>query len=283
MRRRKEVNKFFNVQENFEEIIKENLKEDTLVRLKQIETGWTNIVFEAIGKENTYFFRFPRNDFWAKMILKDCAFAMFIYNKTSLKTPEIKLYYDNGRPFTMHKKIEGICLTEKLEELSYQDMKQIAQDITKFINELSHISKENLPTKCNVTLLEFLDELAKLHFVDSSLWRYEFFKSNHMDDFLVHGDLNPGNIIVNNENQVIAVIDFCFAGIGNPYADISRIIGRSPLEFKEIMIREYEGQLKTKLNRETLDKFIQVWEDIDQGYIGYIRKNSPDIILPEIV
>lgn len=271
---------FFKPTENFNKIIEKYFKQEEIKSIKQITTGWTNIVMEVVTIDNTYFFRFPRDDFWSKMIIKDCKFGSFIYGKTSFQTPQIKLCYDEGRPFSIHKKIEGICLNECIENLSNEAMTNIANDISKFICELGNIDIKELPEECNITLLDFLDELANTHFDDINLWQYEYFESMHIDNCLVHGDLNPGNIILDKDYNVIGIIDFCFAGIGNPYADTSRIIGRSPTDFSKIMIEKYEEHSKEKVNNDTLERFIQVWNDIDKGYISYIRNNNPDIKLP---
>ena len=64
-----------------------------------------------------YFFRFPRDNFWIRTIVKDYEFAKFISGKTDFNTVKLELLYDNGRPYSMHKKIEGTPLAEKMNEL----------------------------------------------------------------------------------------------------------------------------------------------------------------------
>lgn len=276
--------KYFKPEENYNEIIGKFIEPDNIKSINQIITGWTNIVFEAATKDDiSYFFRFPRDDFWSKMMIKDCAFCEFINGKTSFRTPELKLCFNEGRPFSMHQKIEGTVLTERLSDLSDKGMENIAEDISRFIYELSNVDPKGLPKECNVTILDFLDELANTHFADIKYWQYDYFKDKHTEKNLVHGDLNPGNIIVDDENNVVAVLDFCFAGAGNPYADISRIIGRSPLTFKKIMMNKYEDYTNTKLDNNMLDRFVDVWTDIEIGYVDYIRKHNPDIKLPDAV
>ena len=275
--------KFFIPDENLGEVITKTLKPIEVKEIKPISTGWTNIVFEAITEgEGSYFFRFPRDDFWAKMMVKDYHFCKFIEGKTSFKTPKLELFFDQERPYSVHKKIEGTVLTEKLNELTSNDMQVIAKDVSKFICELKDISQDDLPEECKVTLLDFLDELANVHFSDLSLWQYEYVKSKHTNKHLVHGDLNPGNMIVDENNNLVAVIDFCFAGLGNPYADVSRVIGRSPSGLKKIMINSYEEKTNTKIDEEMLERFVKVWTDIETGYIDYIRNNNPDIKLPSL-
>ena len=54
---------FFKIEDNFEKIIKNALKNRTIKTLNQITTGWTNIVYEVETDDGNYFFRFPRDEF----------------------------------------------------------------------------------------------------------------------------------------------------------------------------------------------------------------------------
>lgn len=41
------IKSYFTTEENFEEIIKNTLKNKEIIQIKPITTGWTNIVFEV--------------------------------------------------------------------------------------------------------------------------------------------------------------------------------------------------------------------------------------------
>ena len=62
--------KYFSLDENFEEIIKNALKEHEIKEMHQISTGWTNIVYEVETNDGNYFLRFPRDDFYFSSIVK---------------------------------------------------------------------------------------------------------------------------------------------------------------------------------------------------------------------
>ena len=67
---------FFKIHDDFENIIKKNtLKDREITKLSRITTGWTNIVYEVETDDGNYFFRFPRDEFWSRTIVKDCEFA----------------------------------------------------------------------------------------------------------------------------------------------------------------------------------------------------------------
>lgn len=267
---------YFKVDEDFETIIKNCLKNERIKNLKLITTGWTNIVYEVETDSENYFFRFPRDEFWSRTIVKDCEFSQYIYKKTDFDTSKLELQYDNGRPFSMHKKIQGIPLADKLEFLSNEELKNVSDDIAKFMYELHSLKfqKDDIFSINNIglNLREFLDELLIKHVSkeDRKFWRFSDTINN--TQCLVHGDLNLSNILLDENNKVTAIIDFGFSGFGNEYDDISRILSRKcPKAFKEFIMKSYEKYSQTKVDENLLDNKITEWANIDQGYINYMR------------
>ena len=229
---------FFKTDENFEPIIRKSLEGKEVKAMNLITTGWTNIVYEVETNEGNYFFRFPRDEFWSRTIVKDCEFAQYIYGKTNYMTPDLQLQNDNGRPFSMHKKIKGTPLAEKIDSLSKEEITEVAQDIAKFISELHGLNfqKEKIFTIKNIglNLNEFLDELLTKHVSKEDMAFWKFAESGENSKCLVHGDLNTSNVLLDENNKVTAIIDFGFAGFGNQYDDLARILSRNcPENFKE--------------------------------------------------
>lgn len=268
-------NTYFNLNDNFEEIIKDALKDKQIHNLKQIPTGWTNIVYEVETDEGNFFFRFPRDEFWSRTIVKDYEFSKYIHQKTDFNTVKLELFYDNGRPFSVHKKIPGTPLAENMNSLSSSEIKDVSNDISKFMYQLHCLSynKNNIFTIDNIglELPEFLDELLNVHVAKSDMdfWNPSSLSSN--EDCLVHGDLNSSNILLDENNHVTAIIDFGFGGFGNKYNDIGRIIGRCPSSFKDEIIKSYEAYSNEKLDNKFLDSNIDIWTNIDNSYINYMR------------
>lgn len=224
-----------------------------------------------------YFFRFPRDNFWAKTIVKDYQFSKFIYGKTDFNTVQLEILYDKERPYSMHKKIEGIVLADKMNSLTETEIKTISQDIAKFMYELHNLKFEmnNIFNINNIglNLVDFLDELLTIHVAskDMDFWDYnQFIKKDNT--CLVHGDLNSSNIILDENNHISAIIDFGFGGFGNKYFDIARIIGRCPSKFRKEIIESYEKISNDRLNYKILDNEIDIWKNIDNAYINYMRK-----------
>lgn len=244
--------------------------------IHSVTTGWTNIVYEVCTNDGDFFFRFPRDDFWIRTIVKDYEFAKFIYGKTDFHTVKLELLYDNGRPFSMHKKIEGTVLASKMDTMTPSEVKVVANDIATFMFQLHRIkfNPNEIFTIDNIglKLTDFLDELLNVHVAkeDMEFWKHdEFINKDH--GCLVHGDLNSSNIIIDENNHISAVIDFGFGGFGNPYFDIARIIGRCPESFKKEIVKNYETISNTKLDYPILDDEIDIWTKIDSAYINYMR------------
>lgn len=272
------IKKYFSLDENFDKMIENALQGKKINCVKPISTGWTNIVYEVNTEDGNYFFRFPRDDFWIRTIVKDCDFSKFINGKLDYKTVDLKLKKDNDRPFSIHKKIEGQALSEKINDLNKEQIKQVSKEIAEFMYQLHTVKyDENKIFSTNdigFNLVDFLNELIEIHLnsEDKKFWKYtEFSKKDNT--CLVHGDLNPGNIIIDENNHISAVIDFGFAGFGNKYFDIARILSRfPPEEFKSGIINAYEDISGEKLDYDILNNEIKLWTDIDNGYIKYMKK-----------
>lgn len=271
------IKNHFTLDEDFETIIKNALPNKTINSIVSVTTGWTNIVFEVCTNDGDFFFRFPRDDFWIRTIVKDYEFAKFIYGKTDFNTVKLELLYDNGRPFSMHKKIEGTVLASKMDTMTPSEIRVVANDIAKFMFQLHNVKFDpsEIFTIDNIglKLTDFLDELLNVHVAkeDMEFWNhYEFINKDH--SCLVHGDLNSSNILLDETNHIAGVIDFGFAGFGNKYFDIARILSRKyPETFKEEIIKGYENISNTKLDYTVLDDEIDIWTKIDNAYINYMR------------
>lgn len=268
-------NTYFELTDDFENIIKNTLKNKQIIDLKQIPTGWTNIVYEVETADGNFFFRFPRDEFWSRTIVKDYEFSKYIYKKTDFDTVKLELFYDNNRPFSVHKKIPGIPLADVMNSLSQEEIKNIADEIAKFMYQLHCInydkSKIFSVTNIGLNLTDFLDELLNVHVNkdDMNFWSSNSIVSN--DDCLVHGDLNSSNILLDENHHVAAIIDFGFGGFGNKYNDIGRIIGRCPASFKNDIVKSYEEYSNSKLDTNMLDTNITTWTNIDNSYINYMK------------
>ncbi|KFI69582.1 phosphotransferase family protein [Bifidobacterium magnum] len=266
---------YFTLDDDFAPIIREALPNATVTDMHQITTGWTNIVYEVETDKGNYFFRFPRDEFWSRTIVKDCEFADFIKGKTNFHTSELELHRDNGRPFSVHKKIEGTPLADKMKDLSDEELKQVSEEIAQFMAELHQVeyTDEHIFDIDNIglDLHSFLTELLAKHVSreDMEFWKHV---TAVEPQCLVHGDLNLSNVLLDENNHIAAVIDFGFSGYGNKYDDVARILSRdTDRNFKNDVIEAYEAYTKSPLDKDLLENKIAEWNNIDQGYITYMR------------
>ncbi len=267
---------FFTEDEPLDQIIAETFPEKEVKETKHILTGWTNIVIEVTTDDGAYFFRFPRNPFWSKMIVKDATVCNFVDGKTSFYTPQMKLCYDSKkRPFSVHQKIEGYTLGDRIYHLSHTALTGAAYDVAKFIKELSKIDLSKAPEKVKYPLSDFLQELDDKHYEKHLDADHKFIRETERNN-LVHGDLNLGNILLDENDKVIGVIDFCFAGTGNPEMDVARILSRPvPKEFEEVFLAQFTDTTDVA-------RMKKAWHNIDAGYADHIRTHFPEITLPEL-
>ena len=175
---------FFSEEENFKSIIEEALPNEEIKKIIKISTGWTNIVYNVKTEKDEYFFRFPRDEFWSRTIVKDYEFAKFIYGKTDFNTVNLQLKYDKeNRPFSMHKKIEGSALADKIDNLTADEIKSVSNDIAKFMFQLHNIEfvKNDVfdVNNLGLDLEDFLGELLEVHVSeeDKEFWN-KFMYSN---------------------------------------------------------------------------------------------------------
>ena len=270
------MKEFFTTSDDLDGIIAGTLADKKVLETKHILTGWTNIVIEVRTDAGAYFFRFPRNPFWSRMIVKDAAVCNFVDGKTSYYTPQMRLCYDDaGRPFSVHEKIEGYTLGDRIYHLSHTAITGVAYDAAKFIKELSGIDLRGAPKEVKYPLSDFLHELDYEHYDQHIDADHKYIKETEGSS-LVHGDLNLGNILLDGNDKMIGVIDFCFAGTGNPNMDVARMVSRpAPAEFEDAFLSYFEDAGEIARMREA-------WHHIDNGYAEHIRKCFPEINLNQL-
>ena len=272
------MNKFFTEKENLNEIIENEVTD--IVSINKISTGWTNIVFDVKTIGENYIFRFPRNDFFASKIEKDVVANNFLKKHINLKTVDMSLKYNSGRAFSIHKKIEGSTLTERINHLSEEKSLKIAEEIAEFYYTLHNIKLEKLPDICKERLSDFLMDLAK---IDDNYYDYSGLLELQQDEennlVFVHGDLNIGNILLDENDNICAFIDFAFAGLSDIYCDLSRISCRVNYNFLHKILLKYEELSGKNLDRNKIEKRNIMWKYVEEQYIVYMKNNFPEIKL----
>jgi len=83
--------------------------------------------------------------------------------------------------------------------------------------------------------------------------------------------------LVDENNNVCAIIDFAFVSASSKINDVSRLIGRLPADFHELMLNAYNEKFNTNITMEEVNSLISVWNYVEEHYINYMRVNQPEI------
>ena len=234
---------FFTEDEDLKSIVLANLDEE-VVDIKKISTGWTNIVLDVKCKDNSYIFRFPRNNFFSNIIEKDVEANKFLKEHTNIKVVDMRLCYDKNRPFSIHKKIEGKTLMTRMND---------------FLFTLSKIDDNDIQYN--------YQELIKLKNDEDN--------SNNI--VFVYGDMNAGNIILNEDDSINAFIDYSFCNLSDTYCDLSRISPRINRNIFDKILGCYESFSNKKIDMKKIEDRNKMWNIVEKHYIEYIKKYHPEI------
>lgn len=269
------MRKFFIASDDFISIINSTLPE--VKSVKKIDTGWTNFVFVVKNRAGSFIFRFPRNDFFRKALVKEARFCKFLEGfDLKVQTPKLRLLFDKGRPFSVHKKLAGKPLN-KCHLLPWQSRK-VAKQVCEFIEDLAKLT-------CPLSLPKASTFLKNLSYVsgggyDLSKHKPLLIAESAKPLYVTHADFNPGNILIKN-GKLCAVLDFAFVSRSNHLNDLARLIGRTNKNFHQILIRQYEITFDCKVDRELLAELVSMWGYVEERYVLYIKKAHRDIVLPK--
>lgn len=188
-------------------------------------------------------FRFPRYDIGLKTLATEVEILQHIQNRTSLAVPNPQFVQFEGALddcFMGYRLLPGRALTRQDLPTITDDKvwQKLAQQLAGFLLELHGVPAGKLNLPLNETLAEFqrFFEEVKTHLFsfmrpgarESVTEHFEtYFNSPNLHQFqpvIRHGDFGAGNILWNPETaQVMGIIDFGFAGLGDPAIDIAAV------------------------------------------------------------
>ena len=220
------------------------------------------------------------------MMVKDCRFCQFIHDKVNTPTPDMKLKFHKDRPYSVHKKIKGASLTSKMDHLNPQEIENVCADMADFLTQLHALPYQTMPSEIEESLDNFLTGLATVHKGNYDLSKHNRLKNmekNVGTPCIVHGDFNPGNVLLDENNRVSGIIDFSFASISDQHADIGRFVGRSAPEWGEALIQAYQTKTKKPCQKDKIQDIVDLFKYVEYKYVQYMQSNHPEIVIPEFV
>jgi aminoglycoside phosphotransferase (APT) family kinase protein len=244
-----------------------------VLRISEIKSGWTNFVFLAEtdtdgergfgggAARGGFIFRFPRTKFFEQAMLAEYAATKYIGRFISAAEQELRFHA--GRPFTVHRYIEGEPLSSAFGRMTEEQKQIIADGISEYLTKLQSIKYSHGQFG---RLSGFLVRLAAA--TKNEKYDYDTFielvkRENSGGLVLCHGDLNPDNILV-KDNRLVCVIDYAFAGISAPDADISRICNRMPAIAKYFTPNP---------------KLVAMWDYVDNNYVEYMKIYHKEVVV----
>ena len=245
-----------------------------------ISSGWTNIVVDVISNNENFIIKLPRDQFWSDCIEKDAIISNFIsQNFNDFKTANAEIFYDNGRPFIAYKKIEGITLTEVFSSLTEKELEKIAKNVANIFYEFHSISIDKLPDVAKNKFYDFITKLPKINEeeYDFSLFDGMLEDEKNEKQVFIHGDLNIGNILLDKNKNITAIIDYAFSGISDIYTDLARISCRTSEKFLDIILKEYEKITNIQLNMQKIENRKKMWAYIESEYMKFMKQCHPEI------
>ncbi|MDR1917852.1 MAG: aminoglycoside phosphotransferase family protein [Christensenellaceae bacterium] len=252
--------------DNFETIIRGQFPNSNITAIKN---GWTNFVFLAEAEDGKFVFRFPRTKFFEAAMLKEFTATKFIADRIATPTAIQELRFCGQKPYTVHKYIDG-------EMLSVVELNQnIAEQIADYLLSLKKI--KYYPQQF-ARLSSFLIHLARA--TKNKDYDYETFVElvkleNTNELVLCHGDFNAGNVLIYG-GKISAVLDYAFATISTPMADLARMCNRLP-PIADMLIDAYQTKSGQVVDKKSLNKLIAMWNYIDSNYINYMRRYHPEV------
>ncbi len=239
-------------------LIAEQFPELVPVSARAYGEGWDNTVIETNGG---YLFRFPRREVAVELLETEIALLPKLSHRLCLSVPRPLFVGRPTReypwPFYGHKKVLGITAISRC--LTAEQRSSGARKLGEFLRMLHSIGvQEALAMGAVPDQLSRMDislRLPKLQAYLHEVKRRGLFPQmgalsrvlessmpeGHpvSESCVVHGDLHPGNIVVDDFGTISGVIDWGDVHIGSPAVDLAIVYSFLPRQGREAFCEAY--------------------------------------------
>lgn len=240
-------------------------------------SGWSSIAFQV----DNMIVRFPKQDLYDYK--KEQAVCNFLRDKTSILIPDTEICM-GMYPYVKHEKICGKHWDNvTLKQLSDNSRDLLAQDIAMFLSTIHAHScsytapafipvhyqclKQSILKNCSYTLLKNIRTIYDLAT-----------KLPNQNTVLIHGDFFSQNSILNKNNRLYGVFDWCNCGAGDPIADFIPLYATTNVDFVQTIIHYYQAISNKKFDFVRLKKLYL----LRSMYLLYWKLHNKSIARNEI-
>ncbi|WP_432664436.1 phosphotransferase [Wukongibacter baidiensis] len=171
---------------------------------------------------------------------------------------------------------------ENIKKINYEDMARIS---AKLLSETHRKSNQNMPSQ-RKAIIDSIKRVKHLRILEKKLV-IDILNSIPLKQQLCHGDPNMNNILIRDRDNKALLIDWTYASIGNPEADLaeyiitirySRLQRNVPSEFED-----YINSIREEIIKVFIDEYKKLsditYEDIESWMIPMeARRLSAEII-----
>lgn len=215
--------------------------------------GWSSIAFQV----NDFIIRFPKQNL--RDYIKEQHICDILRDQTNIQVPNISIQY-TIHPHAKHKRIAGKTWNASLLlRLSTNEKDLLAKDIGQYLytihtNKSVYFAPTFIPVKSS-SLYKVFSNTVSPPLLKTLLKEYKNALIPHPEKLvLIHGDLTSNNSVLNDQNRLYGVFDWCNCGMGDPVSDFIPLYSEFPNDFISNIIYHYEKLSKKKFDLYRLKK-----------------------------
>lgn len=215
-------------------LIKSQFPQWSHLPISPVEKGGNDNRTFHLGSEMSV--RLPSNERYVPQVEKEQLLLPKLKPHISLpiSVPIAKGEPGKGYPWgwSVYQWIEG----NTANAVNIHDMNQFAIDLAQFLKELQYIESPHAPLAGKHNFyrggsLSVYDEETRIAIANtakildrvkiSEIWNKALESEWRNKPVLVHGDIAPGNLLIDSEGKLSGVIDFGMLGVGDPSCDLA--------------------------------------------------------------
>lgn len=259
----------FTAKDDFNSIIHRTLNVKNSIRISIIPAkhGKSSFVFFVKVAEGEYLFKFPRTKFQARYIAQEKTVSDYIRECVSCAIPQMQIGQIDGRSFTYYKTINGTLLSDV--RLSWEDSIHLCKQLVNLLCSIWSINVCELKCDLKTKKEMILDFCADFGYTPDFR-----IVSDIIDDDkqLIHGDFHRSNILLDENNELKALLDFATFSRGSIYFDIGHMCFSMNEKFSRIFIAECEKQLGCELDKTKIKRVVVFLDElINKHYLPFIK------------